>query len=258
MRFGNPFDNDTSRLVRAIETSKAQKASEMIESGVEINVNEPKEGITPLQYLLYKQDKEAMTLALSLGADPDLKNNSGDSAVTIAAGAEDDELLEIVLKAGGNPNAIDRNKRPAIYGSIGEERKEQIKLFIKYGVDLNNTDGAGQTAGFYGALLNKYEIVYFLIEEGLDPTIPNKAGVGIAWLIHDSLSRNLLNPEYPSYEWAIKVKQQLVDRGVKFPPPGASELRWRSGKPSKFDIERRDKKIKDGVPLESYEKKLSE
>ncbi len=69
----------------------------------------------------------------------------------------------------------------------------------------------------------------------------DKSRSDIAWSVHDKLSNNLLNPEYEAYGWALKVKQQLIDRGVKFPPLSPREVRWKEGKPNRFDIKAREK-----------------
>jgi len=42
---------------------------------------------------------------------------------------------------------------------------------------------------------------------------------------HEGLSENLLSPEFSAYGWTLKIKQQLTDRGVKFPPLSPSSVR---------------------------------
>jgi len=75
----------------------------------------------------------------------------------------------------------------------------------------------------------------------VDYTARDEAGADIAWNVHHGLSKNLLSPEFPAYGWALKVKQQLLDRGVKFPPPSPREIRFREGRPNAWDIEAREK-----------------
>ena len=83
--------------------------------------------------------------------------------------------------------------------------------------------------------------MHYLIGQGVDYAARNSNRGDIAWDVHDKLSNNLLSPEFPAYGWALKVKQQLIDRGVKFPPLSPREVRWKEGKPNQFDIEAREK-----------------
>ena len=79
----------------------------------------------------------------------------------------------------------------------------------------------------------------------MDYTARNEGRSDIAWRVYNGLSKKLLSPDYPAHGWALKVKQQLIDRGVKFPPPSPREVRWREGNPNQFDIEARDKALLD-------------
>ena len=230
------FDKDTQALMTAVQKGRREQAEALLAQGVSFN-RHGNEGITPLFYLIMKQDKDAMRLALELGADPNLAEPEGNTPVAIIAGGKDDELLQILLEGGGNPNSLDHNGYPAIFGAIGEERLEQIKLLIRHGADLNLTNKTKANPANYASNLNKYEIVYFLIEKGIDYSNRNSTDGTIAWNIHEGLTEGLLNPEYPAYKWALKVKQQLIDRGVAFPPPSPSEIRFAEGRPNKYDLE---------------------
>jgi len=79
----------------------------------------------------------------------------------------------------------------------------------------------------------------------VDYTARNEGRSDIAWRVYNGLSKKLLSPDYPAYGWAVKVKQQLLDRGVNFPPPSPREVRWSEGNPNQFDIEARDKALLD-------------
>jgi len=90
-------------------------------------------------------------------------------------------------------------------------------------------------------------MVHYLIEQGVDYTVRDASHGDIAWNIHESLSENLLNPESPACDWALKVKQQLIDRGVRFPPLSPREVRWKEGKPNRYDIKARKKELEEAL-----------
>ncbi len=240
MKLTDFFKPDMVELIRAIEKGDENKARNLIEQGLSLNVH-GEEGITPLFWLMMQKDKAGMRLAIKLGADPDFARPNGDTPVTMVAGGNDDELLLILLEGNANPNAVDRNGHPAMFGAVAEERLEQIKMLMRFGADINLTDRSGRNSALYGAGINRYEMVHYLIEQGADYALRGSSRADVAWDVHDKLSNNLLSPEYPAYGWALKVKQQLIDRGVKFPPLSPREVRWKEGKPNRFDIKAREK-----------------
>lgn len=253
MKLNDFFNKETIALVRAIERDKEDQALSFIEKGVPLNIH-GKEGITPLLWLIMKKDKAGMRLALKLGADPNFPSPNGDTPVTMTAGANDDDFLEILLEAGGDPNATNRHGYRALFEAIGESRMSQVEMLIKFGADIALTDKSGRNPAMYAANLNKFEYVHFFLEQGLDHKPRSSTNADLAWGVHDSLSMGLMDTKSSTYEWAIKVKQKLIDLGVEFPPPSPQEVRWTEGIPNQFDIEARDEKIEQGIPLESYER----
>ncbi len=240
MKLTDFFKPELVKLIRAIEKGDEDQARKLIDQGLSLNVH-GNEGITPLFWLMTHKNKPGMRLAMKLGADPNFVDPNGDSTVIFSAGANDDELLLILLEGGGDANAVDSDGQPAMFGAVAEERLEQIKMLMRFGADINLTDRSGANSALYGADLNRYEMVHYLIEQGVDYTVRDATRGDIAWNVHEGLSKNLLNPEYPAYNWALKVKQQLIDRGVKFPPPSPREVRWKEGKPNRWDIKAREK-----------------
>ncbi|WP_409310406.1 ankyrin repeat domain-containing protein [Pectobacterium sp. B1J-3] len=231
MRASELFEPSVVAVLESIQKGDEAVARHQLSQGVNLNI-QGKEGITPLLWLIYEtKNKKAVTLALKLGVDPNYKDGFGDSAVNSVAGAKDPDWLRIVLDVGGDPNAIGRLGQPAIFGAIGEERWADIKLLVERGADLNLVSGTKVNSAHYAAYLNKYEIVYWLIEQGADINIYDETGSNLAFTVEDSLS--IMSTKSPHYPWALKVKQQLLDRGVKFPPllPAEVRERWEKGEP---------------------------
>ncbi|AFI92474.1 hypothetical protein EXT68_20275 [Pectobacterium parmentieri] len=228
MRASELFEPSVVVVLQSIQQGDETAARYQLSQGVNLNI-QGKEGVTPLLWLIYEtKDKKAVTLALKLGVDPNYKDGFGDSAVNSVAGAKDPDWLRIILDAGGDPNAIGRRGQPAIFSAIGEERWADIKLLVERGADLNLVDGSKVNSAHYAAYLNKYEITYWLIEQGADIHIYDETGSNLAFTVEDSLS--LMSPKSPHHPWALKVKQQLLDRGVKFPPLQPAEVRERREK----------------------------
>ncbi|MEQ6886677.1 ankyrin repeat domain-containing protein [Salicola sp. Rm-C-2C1-2] len=193
-------------------------------------------GGTPLER--HKMDQviagiEYQKLALKLGADPNFPDDSGDTPVTMMAGGNDNEILRLLLEHGGDPNGTNRNGQPALFDAISEERWDNIKTLLGYGADPDLTDKTGTTSARYAARLNQFEIANYLISQGADPLQRDQVGADIAWTIHKRLKRDLIDPKSETYKWAQKVKQQLEERGVEFPPSSPEEVRERWGREGK-------------------------
>ncbi|MFC3393928.1 ankyrin repeat domain-containing protein [Brenneria rubrifaciens] len=228
MQASELFEPPMAALLQSIQKGDEATAKHQLSQGLNLNI-QGKEGVTPLLWLVYEtQNKEAVKLALKLGADPNYKDGSGDSIVNRVSGVRDPDWLRVVLDAGGDPNSIGRRRQPAIFSAIGEERWADIKLLVERGADVNLKDGPGRNSALYAAYLDKYEIVYWLIEQGADTTIYDDTGSDLAFSVEDSLS--IMSPQSPQYPWALKVKQLLQQRGVEFPPLSPAEVRARRAK----------------------------
>ncbi|WP_158223000.1 ankyrin repeat domain-containing protein [Halovibrio salipaludis] len=224
------FKPEQVKLLEAIQKGNETRARQMLEDGdVALNTR-GKDDITPLFWLMMQKNHQAVERALRLGADPNQMAGNGHSPVTFIAGGNDTDMLRLLLEHDGDPNSKDADGEPALFSAIGHDRWENIKLLLKYGAKPDLTDNSNNTSLQYAAYLNKYEIVHYLIQQGSDYRERNDAGSNISWVIHDRLSNDLINPESSAYEWAQKVKKQLQERGVEFPPPSPEEIREQRGK----------------------------
>ncbi|WP_281222017.1 ankyrin repeat domain-containing protein [Photobacterium sanguinicancri] len=224
MDASNFFQPEMVSLLQDIQRDNRKRAEQKIESGASLNVH-GKDGITPLFWLILNKDKPAIKLALQLGADPNFSDPVGDTPITIVAGGNDDEMLDILLEAGANPNAIDSNGEPVLFAAIGMSNWSQMKMLIEAGADINLTDKGNINSAHHALYVGRYEEAYYLMELGADHKLRTHGGSDMAWQIHDSLSNILLDTDTDAYKWAAKVKQQLIDRGVSFPPLSPKEVR---------------------------------
>ncbi|HDX8453967.1 ankyrin repeat domain-containing protein [Aeromonas hydrophila] len=226
------FPAPVVKVLEAIQRGDETTARWLIEQGVDLNIRDTEPpGATPLLWLINTKDEKAIQLALKLGADPNFKFGTGGNCVAMVAGSQYPNLLRMMLDAGGDPNSLSGTKEPAIFNAIGEARWADIKLLVERGADLNLIDGPGRNSALYGAFINQYEVVYWLLQHGADFRIRAAVGADLAYIVEDSLS--LMDKSSPQYPWALKVKQFLVDKGIKFPPQTPAEVRERWAKGEK-------------------------
>jgi hypothetical protein len=229
------FEPKMVQLLKSIQKNDISTAKQLIAEGVDLNALGD-EDITPLLWLITQtNDLKATQRALDLGADANFKQPNGDNAVTFVARDYAPEWLKMLLASGGDPNSIDRNGMPAMFDAIGGENWDNINTLLEYGADVNLKDRSGRNSALYPAYIMKYEFVYFFMQQGADVSIHASTGANLAWMVDDKLNKGIIGPDSINYPWVMKIKQHLIEQGVKFPPPSPKEVRamWeKNGKPA--------------------------
>ena len=237
MNIDDFFTGEVKQLIQVTERHDQEAIKNLLNDGVSYNVY-GNDGITPLFYFMTKKDKPAFKLALKSGADPDFPTPEGDSPLSMITGGNDPEWIRILLEAGANPNMADHAGNPPLFNAVTADNwREQVDLLLAYGADINMTDTAGSNAAHHASDLRIYDAVFYLIEKGADYNMRDKTAGNIAWNVQEALSSDLINPESEAYENILKVKQQLIDRGVEFPVKSPREYRIFHGIPNRYDLE---------------------
>ena len=209
-------DPDIVELIDAGLRGDASRVKNLVNAGTDINAVGKKD-MTPLMWALGKQNKRGLRTLLKNGADPNyVAPVNGWSTVTMSAGAEDPEFLDIILTNGGDPNLC-RKRQPALFLAVSNRREQNIRRLVEAGADLNQTDPLGQTALILAGSLNHFEQAALLLQLGADHEIESKTGGSIASRVETSR----VKPGTPHYDWKMKVRSMLQERGVSFPvtPP---------------------------------------
>src|SRR6185436_6206605 len=110
-------------------------------------------GATPFIRAAQSGDTALMKLLLSKGADPKLKTNNGDTALTAAGGIgwvegvtyewskeENVEAIRMLLDLGLDPNGANNEGRTPLMGAAIKGRVDAIKLLVARGANLNQYD----------------------------------------------------------------------------------------------------------------------
>lgn len=126
------------------------------------------EGETALMWSLY--DSEKVKLLLRSGADIHIKSRSGNTAFLIACvGANQYEILRLLMDHGANP--LDRNgkketalARAAIFGDTST-----LSLLLSTGVDIEGADTSGLTPLIQSIFNVNREGTIFLLNKGANP-----------------------------------------------------------------------------------------
>jgi len=121
---------------------------------------------------------DEVSLFLSAGFLPDLKDKKGIPLLCISARNGHLDTVEFLLRSGAQVDIIAEDRRStALIDSAMERHKDVIKTLIEAGADVNIKNGDGQTALIIVVGAGDAEIVEILVKAGADPDIEDDFGV---------------------------------------------------------------------------------
>ena len=118
---------------------------------------------------------ECVVLVLKAGADPNMRDSSGGTALMYAGSIE---VVRVLLNAGADLHAVDEYGKDAFSsvteescggGACGAERFEVARSLIEAGVDIEKIDPYGKTRLASAAFGHHADTVEFLLKIGAKP-----------------------------------------------------------------------------------------
>lgn len=144
--FGEKARDYEEELVDAVQLRDLSRVKDLLERGVDPNVrryNPSREAMRlPLLFTSYHNQIEFVKTLLRAGADPDLEDDDGQTALLLASYAGNTEVVEALLQAGADINHISAQGATALYSALaGYERGladnlDTIFKVIEYNPDL--------------------------------------------------------------------------------------------------------------------------
>ncbi|MGB2866682.1 MAG: ankyrin repeat domain-containing protein [Sedimentisphaerales bacterium] len=144
--------NDSEELVRAL-----------IASGADVNKRSPGDkSYPPLVFAIWIREgrEDNVKALLDAGADVDVKDDNGLTALYWAAFDSSKDVLDLILANGNYANTI---HLAACRGDLS-----RIKTLIEEGTDVNTRDGFGCTPLHWAVLAESPDVADFLIAKGAD------------------------------------------------------------------------------------------
>ena len=135
------------------------------------NLNEIRdyEGRTLLHWVVNLELKEEVAYLLSLGVNPNEKDDEGQTPLHYAA-AGDVDIVKMLISHGADVNARDRLGRIPLHYV---KRREVAEVLLRYGSDINATDNEGNTPlHTVGS-----DAVETLLQHGANPNAKNNKGL---------------------------------------------------------------------------------
>jgi ankyrin repeat protein len=177
IKYGAQPDSATSKetpLWIALHYSNGLTAAEIVKGGA--NYMSPEfEGCTPFHYALLNDERAVVAAMLLRGADPNAEGCFG-RALQVAASKQSVDVLMDLLKAGADPNLPDSLGETAIFSAVEYANLDVLRLLIDHGAEIDAQDRDGNSALHQSAIANKMGSTQRALELGADPNLRNLAG----------------------------------------------------------------------------------
>jgi ankyrin repeat protein len=127
---------------------------------------------------------ETARTMLDAGADPDSRDETGRTALMIAAEAEySADRVVLLLEHGASPNLAGKNKLTPLMVAAANYQPDIVKVLLDHGADPNAVDESGETVLLKAAASRRSwheeekPLIHFLLEKGADRQRANPHGI---------------------------------------------------------------------------------
>jgi ankyrin repeat protein len=123
-------------------------------------------GDTPLMMSIKFGRRDLVEALIAKGAKPDEKGSTGRTPLRLAASQGHVEIAELLISKGANVNALDDARDTPLIAAVAQGRLEIAELLISKGADVNAFDGARATALIAAVRKNRTDMAAMLISKG--------------------------------------------------------------------------------------------
>jgi ankyrin repeat protein len=186
-------------LFLAVSYNDSNAIKALLERGANINTIDSKSSYTPLMAAALECKINAVGYLLIRGANPNIKNKNGRTALHLSIINKCPEILKDLILAGANIDIKDhygkkpldyvndeiiakqivqyfKNPNLAILSCSASAIKQCVKDAIDNGADINTTDSEGNTPLMLATAAHSVDLVNLLINKGADTNKLNKKG----------------------------------------------------------------------------------
>jgi len=163
----SPPDPNAARLMEAIRTGDSQAFRQMLQRHPQAANRRGTGGSTPLMYAALYGDSDSVDLLLKRGADPDLRNDAGATALMWAV--EDPEKVRLLVEHGAHVKTRSEDgQTPLIIAASHSGSGAVVKLLLDHGADPSEKTPDGDTPLSEAAYAADDALIQMLIEHGAD------------------------------------------------------------------------------------------
>jgi ankyrin repeat protein len=132
-------------LVMAAQNSRTDTLKFLIDSGLDVNLRDPDEGVTPLFHAVTSDSLDNLKLLLARGADVNARDESGRTPLWHAATGLNTGPITLLCQHGADVNAQDYEGRTALMHASDMCYTWDIRALLDAGADPRIADKTGKT-----------------------------------------------------------------------------------------------------------------
>jgi ankyrin repeat protein len=155
----------------AIKVGDCVRIRELVAAGVDPNAKMP----SGFPIMRYATDERVVKTLVELRADINLRGRDDETWVNSAAFGDLDEV-RIVLRCGADPNVPDVNGETALFGAQHAGRADIVAVLLEYGANPDVQRNDGWTV-LHGAITGgEYDVAKLLVESGANLELAEEKG----------------------------------------------------------------------------------
>ena len=177
-------DAVTARLAEAVAEGDQAAIDALVRDGADVNAK-GKDGIPLLVWAIAKDSVAGFEALIRHGADltspvrdPALakKNETTDRVIQLAVASSDPKFLRAAIDSGFDPNFVsdEETKESLLFDAVKHHSEAAVRLLLDANANVNHVNATGSTAVRFANNVSYYKMVAYLLERGIDPTIPDK------------------------------------------------------------------------------------
>ncbi|XP_021920541.1 fibronectin type 3 and ankyrin repeat domains protein 1-like isoform X2 [Zootermopsis nevadensis] len=158
-----------SPLMQAASLGDPEMVNLMLSAGADVNLTSKGVGRTALMIVCFKGDAKIAHQLIERGANWDIRDRNGCTALHYAVDGSEMETVEMALDEGADIEAKDVEQwTPLMRGVILESSVQILKKLLERGATPNCVDRRGQTCLMQAVLSGCKDIVKLLVDSGAD------------------------------------------------------------------------------------------
>ncbi|EAY18547.1 ankyrin repeat protein, putative [Trichomonas vaginalis G3] len=169
----------TNNINKCFITSKMFNAPSVCEYfltlGADVNIKD-REGNTALHIASFFDSKEMAEFLLLHGANINVRDKYGETALHIAAYNNSKETTELLIAHGANVNEKNELEETALHCAASNNSKETAEFLLSHGANINDKNYDGETALHSAAAWNCKEVAELLLSYGANNNEKDKNG----------------------------------------------------------------------------------
>jgi serine/threonine-protein phosphatase 6 regulatory ankyrin repeat subunit B len=124
------------------------------------------------------QNFELVETLLELGADPNLRNQSGFRLLSLATKLHDSRFLNMLLQYGADPDKRNANdtKSSAVLEALSCNFIDSLMSLLDFGGNINSVDGRGRSGLTIAIQRKRTEMLELLLQSGANPSAVDRDG----------------------------------------------------------------------------------